>query len=61
VLSLGETVEAVVPGVNARERRISLGLKQALGEPWAEVVPRFAVGTVIEETIINLTKFGAFV
>ena len=36
----GETVEAVILGVNAGERRISLGLKQALGDPWAEVARR---------------------
>src|SRR5271157_5383197 len=57
----GETVEVVVLGVNAGERRISLGLKQTLGDPWAEVGQRFPVGTVIEGPVTSLTKFGAFV
>ncbi|MGO9518776.1 MAG: 30S ribosomal protein S1 [Candidatus Korobacteraceae bacterium] len=57
----GETVEAVVLGVNAAERRISLGLKQALGDPWAEVGQTFPVGTVIQGPVTSLTKFGAFV
>jgi len=57
----GETVEAVILGVNAGERRISLGLKQTLGDPWAEVPRRFAAGTVIEGPITSITKFGAFV
>jgi small subunit ribosomal protein S1 len=57
----GETVEVVILGVNAGERRISLGLKQALGDPWAEVGQRFPVGTVIEGPVTSLTKFGAFV
>src|SRR5271165_2619558 len=57
----GETVEAVILGVNAGERRISLGLKQALGDPWAEVPQKFAAGTVIEWPITSITKFGAFV
>jgi len=57
----GETVEAVILGVNAGERRISLGLKQALGDPWAEVPRRFAAGTVIEGPVTSITKFGAFV
>jgi len=61
VVKPGETVEAVILGVNAGERRISLGLKQALGDPWAEVAERFAVGSVIEGPVVNLTKFGAFV
>jgi small subunit ribosomal protein S1 len=61
VVKQGETVEAVILSVNAAEHRISLGLKQALGDPWAEVSQRFSVGTVVEGPITNLTKFGAFV
>jgi small subunit ribosomal protein S1 len=57
----GETVEAVVLGVNAAERRISLGLKQALGDPWADAAQKFPVGSVIEGPVVSLTKFGAFV
>jgi len=61
VVKPGETVEAVILGVNAGERRISLGLKQALGDPWAGVVQKFAPGTMIEGPVTSLTKFGAFV
>jgi small subunit ribosomal protein S1 len=61
VVKPGETVEAVILGVNATERRISLGLKQALGDPWAGATEKFAPGTVIEGPVTNLTKFGAFV
>ena len=61
VVKPGETVEAVILGVNPGERRISLGLKQALGDPWAGVAQKFAPGTVIEEPVTSLTKFGAFV
>ena len=61
VVKPGETVEAVILGVNAGERRISLGLKQALGDPWAEVAQRFPVGSAIEGPVTSLTKFGAFV
>jgi small subunit ribosomal protein S1 len=57
----GETVDAMILAVNAAERRISLGLKQALGDPWAEVAQRFAVGSVIEGPVLSITKFGAFV
>jgi small subunit ribosomal protein S1 len=57
----GETVEAVILGVNTSERRISLGLKQALGDPWAQVAKRIAPGSVVEGPITNITKFGAFV
>ncbi len=61
VVKPGETVEAVILGVNLTERRISLGLKQALGDPWAGAAQKFAPGTVIEGPVTNLTKFGAFV
>ncbi len=61
VVKAGETVEAVILGVNVAERRLSLGLKQALGDPWATVPEKFAPGTVIEGPVTSITKFGAFV
>jgi small subunit ribosomal protein S1 len=57
----GETVEAVILGIKADERRISLGLKQALGDPWADVATKFAAGSAVEGPVTSLTKFGAFV
>jgi len=61
VVKRGELVEVVVLNVNAAERRIGLGLKQALGDPWEEVAQRFPVGSVVEGAVSNLAKFGAFV
>jgi small subunit ribosomal protein S1 len=61
VVKPGETVEAVILGLKAEERRISLGLKQTLGDPWAEVLQKFSVGSVIEGQVARITKFGAFV
>jgi len=61
VVKPGETVDAVVLGVNSAERRISLGLKQTLGDPWADAAKKFAAGTVVEGPVTNITKFGAFV
>src|ERR1700690_2051493 len=61
LVKIGETVEAVVLGVNLGERRMSLGLKQALGDPWVGASEKFAPGTVIEGPVTNITKFGAFV
>ena len=57
----GEIVDAVILVVNAAERRMSLGLKQALGDPWVEVAQKFAAGSVIEGPVVSITKFGAFV
>lgn len=61
LLKPGETVEAVILGVNAGERRISLGLKQTLGDPWVDVAQKLKAGSVIDGTVTSLTKFGAFV
>ncbi len=61
VVKVGEAVEAVILGVNVAERRLSLGLKQALGDPWTAVPEKFAPGTVIEGPVTSITKFGAFV
>jgi small subunit ribosomal protein S1 len=61
VVNPGDQVEVVVLGVNQGERRISLGLKQALGDPWADAQQKYPVGAVVEAPVVSLTKFGAFV
>ncbi|RZU39168.1 30S ribosomal protein S1 [Edaphobacter modestus] len=61
LLKLEDTVEAVILSINPAERRLSLGLKQALGDPWAVVPQKFPAGSVIEGPVARLTKFGAFV
>ncbi len=61
VVKPGEVVEVVVLTVSPGERRISLGLKQALGDPWTEVMQKFGVGSVIEGSVTSITNFGAFV
>jgi len=61
VLKLEDTVEAVILSISPGERRLSLGLKQALGDPWADVPHKFPAGSVIEGPVVRLTKFGAFV
>src|SRR5256885_8944179 len=44
----GETVDAVILAVNPAEQRMSLGLKQALGDPWADAAQKFSVGSEVE-------------
>ncbi len=61
LLKPGERVEVVILQVNPTERRISLGYKQALGDPWENVPKQFPVGATVEGTVANLTPFGAFV
>jgi small subunit ribosomal protein S1 len=61
MVKAGEQVEVVVLGVNAADRRISLGLKQALGDPWADAAQKLPVGSVVEGPVTSIQKFGAFV
>ena len=61
LLKPGETVEVMILGINVAERRMSLGLKQTLGDPWAEAQDKFPVGSAVEGPITSMTKFGAFV
>lgn len=61
VVKVGDSVEVVVLGVNPGEKRISLGLKQALGDPWEEAQKKYPVGSVVEAPVTNLANFGAFV
>jgi small subunit ribosomal protein S1 len=57
----GDVVEVMILGVNAAERRMSLGLKQTLGDPWVDAPEKFAVGSQVEGPVTTFTKFGAFV
>ena len=61
MLKPGDAVDAIILGINLAERRIALGLKQALGDPWADISEKLAVGSVVEGPITSFTKFGAFV
>ena len=61
VMKAGDAIEAVVISLNPVERRISLSLKQALGDPWAEAQKWLHVGAVVEGPVASITKFGAFV
>jgi small subunit ribosomal protein S1 len=61
VLKPGEVVDVVVLNVSPAEKRIALGLKQALGDPWEDALKKFPVGTAVEAPVTSLAKFGAFV
>jgi small subunit ribosomal protein S1 len=61
LVKVGEAVEAVILGISAGDKRISLGLKQALGDPWTDAAQKFPVDSVVEGPVVSLTKFGAFV
>ena len=61
VVNVGDQVDAVILSIAVPERRISLGLKQALGDPWANAAAKLATGTIVEGPVSTIMKFGAFV
>jgi small subunit ribosomal protein S1 len=61
VLNVGDSVEAVILNISVEDRRIALGLKQALGDPWVEAAEKIKVGSVVSGPVTTITKFGAFV
>ena len=61
VVKQGDQVEAVILAIKPDERRISLGLKQTLTDPWSDVTHRFPVGSQIEGPVTKLMPFGAFI
>src|SRR3569832_2503686 len=61
LLNVGDSVDAMVLGVDATARRISLGLKQVETNPWHDLADKYPVGSKIQGKVRNLTEFGAFV
>jgi small subunit ribosomal protein S1 len=61
ILKEGDTVDAVILSVKPEERRIALGLKQTLTDPWSNALQRFPIGSQIEGPVTKIMNFGAFV
>jgi small subunit ribosomal protein S1 len=57
----GDQVDTVVLSVNPGDRRISLGMKQLLENPWENLIEKYPAGTQVEGRVRNLTDFGAFI
>ncbi|MCP3944252.1 MAG: 30S ribosomal protein S1 [Desulfobacteraceae bacterium] len=61
MVAVGEEVEAVVLDLKPDNRRISLGIKQTVDNPWEIISQKYPVGTIIEGKIKNITEFGLFI
>jgi len=61
LLQVGQNVEVVVLNVDPGHRRISLGLKQVMANPWEEAKEKYPVGSVVKGPVRNVTDFGIFV
>ncbi len=61
IVSTSQEVDVIVLEVDTEKRRISLGLKQAVGNPWEQFAADHPVGSVVEGEVKNATEFGLFV
>ena len=61
VLKKGQKVEVVVLAVDSQNRRISLGLKQLLQNPWPQIAEKYPLDTVLDAEVVSITDFGVFV
>jgi small subunit ribosomal protein S1 len=61
IVKPGDEVETVILAVNPADRRISLGMKQLLDNPWEHLADKYPTGATVEGRVRNLTDFGAFI
>lgn len=61
IVKVGDEVEVVVLEVKTEQRRISLGLKQTLPDPWEAAAEKYPVGAIVTGRVRNLADFGTFV
>jgi small subunit ribosomal protein S1 len=61
VVKTGDVVRLVVMQIDIEKRRITLTLKQADGNPWADASGKYATGAMVEGTVISTPEFGAFI
>jgi small subunit ribosomal protein S1 len=57
----GDEVEAIVLGIEVEQERVSLGIKQAMPDPWDTVAQRYPLNTRISGTVSSVADFGVFV
>src|SRR5579863_4899501 len=61
LVKVGEEVDVVVLDIKPSDRRVSLGMKQALPDPWLQTAEKYPVGTIVTGKVRNIAEFGAFV
>lgn len=61
IVSTSQEVEVMVLDTDPEKRRISLGLKQCMENPWADFLVKFPVGSEVEGEVRNITEFGLFI
>ncbi len=57
----GDEIDAIVLDVDPQNQRISLGMKQLVGDPWTEIEAHYKIGDVVHGRVTKITNYGAFV
>ncbi|MFI5088349.1 MAG: S1 RNA-binding domain-containing protein, partial [Terriglobales bacterium] len=60
-VKVGDEVDGMVLDIKPSDRRVSLGIKQALPDPWMQVAEKYPIGTVVTGKVRNIADFGVFV
>jgi small subunit ribosomal protein S1 len=60
-MNIGDTVEAVILTLDREERKMSLGIKQLMPDPWNDIEVKYSVGSKHKAKVRNFTNFGVFV
>lgn len=61
VVSLGQEVEAIVLNIDKENKKLALGMKQLLPDPWEDLLKKYPVDSEHQGTVRNITNFGTFV
>jgi len=61
MVAVGDEVDVMILNIEPETKRISLGMKQLLPNPWDQVIENYPVGSIIEGKIKNITDFGVFI
>ncbi|MFA7677079.1 MAG: S1 RNA-binding domain-containing protein [Candidatus Omnitrophota bacterium] len=61
ILKRGHSYEWKILGIDRSNKKVILGLKQLVKDPWPEILEKFPVGTVLEGKVVKVTNFGVFV
>lgn len=61
VLSIGDTVQVMVIGIEKEKNRVSLGMKQLVPDPWKNITEKYPEGTKVNGKVVSMTDYGAFV
>ena len=61
MLKVGQELDVVVLDINKEKERVSLGLKQKLANPWADIESKFTMGQKVKGRVVNLVPYGAFI